>query len=300
MKKITIGIPAYNEEANIGLLLSDILRQKNLNKMVEEVIVISDGCTDSTTQKVLKMHNKHIRSVVQKKRKGLAKTLNHIFSLAQTEVLIVLNADARIRDMHFLSKLAKPVLDGKADLTSTKLVEVPSQNFFDNILSTGMIMKSQIVQSLKNGKNVLTCYGVARAFSKKLYTSIRVPVSVGEDAYSYFYAVTNGYRYSFVKNTEVFYKPSNNYSDHKKQTLRFFKSQEIMMGIFGENFVRNSYYIPTHIVLKALLTSISQKPLYTLLYIVTVIISKIADKFSHMQELDYWDVSKSSKEVHSL
>ena len=51
-QSITIGIPAYNEEANIKYLLKLLLNQKIKNAAIHEVIVVSDGSTDGTVLQV--------------------------------------------------------------------------------------------------------------------------------------------------------------------------------------------------------------------------------------------------------
>jgi len=53
MKKlitVSIGIPAYNEEANIGKLLSSLIKQKEAGFIIKEIIVVSDQSTDKTDE----------------------------------------------------------------------------------------------------------------------------------------------------------------------------------------------------------------------------------------------------------
>jgi len=297
MKDITIAIPAHNEEANISLLLQDILSQKNIRKLVKEIVVVSDGSTDTTTSEVSKVKSSLVKLVVQRKRRGLAKTLNHIFSIAKTDILVVLNADAHIQSKDFIEKLTLPIKKGRADLVSVKLTEVPAVNEFEKILYTGLTMKSSMVQSWRRGNNALTCYGVARGFSRKLYSSLHIPQSIGDDAYTYFYAITNGFSYSFVKNAEIFYRPSTNYKEHRKQTLRFFTSQSIMKKTFGREIVEPNYKIPVRLIIKELFSSIMRSPMYTILYLGTVLMSKIISLFTRTDNVDYWEVSESSKKL---
>ena len=49
-KKLTVsvGIPAYDEEANIKSLLEAILQQRQENFILKSIIVVSDGSTDRT------------------------------------------------------------------------------------------------------------------------------------------------------------------------------------------------------------------------------------------------------------
>ncbi|MDO9069118.1 MAG: glycosyltransferase, partial [Deltaproteobacteria bacterium] len=51
--KISIGIPCYNEAANIEKLLDRLLMFDANGYSLEEVIVIASGCTDDTTGLVL-------------------------------------------------------------------------------------------------------------------------------------------------------------------------------------------------------------------------------------------------------
>jgi glycosyltransferase involved in cell wall biosynthesis len=45
---VSIGIPAYNEEKNIGRLLTAILNQKTYNVEIDQIVVVSSGSTDKT------------------------------------------------------------------------------------------------------------------------------------------------------------------------------------------------------------------------------------------------------------
>ena len=110
--------------------------------------------------------------------------------------------------------------------------------------SFGMDIKRKTVESINNGVNVYTCCGLARAFSKKLYSTMRFETSIGEDAFSYFYVIINLFSYQYVKNTSVFYKTSSEFTQHQRQTLRFFESQKIMKKRFGEGRVTDEHTIP--------------------------------------------------------
>lgn len=57
MKKltVTIGIPAYNEEQNIGHLLVNIFNQSTSIAILDEIIIVSDGSTDNTIKAIKKI-----------------------------------------------------------------------------------------------------------------------------------------------------------------------------------------------------------------------------------------------------
>ena len=47
--RLSVGIPAYNEEANIGRLLKALLNQELPRWLkLEEIVVVASGCTDRT------------------------------------------------------------------------------------------------------------------------------------------------------------------------------------------------------------------------------------------------------------
>jgi glycosyltransferase involved in cell wall biosynthesis len=56
--EISIGIPAYQAEGNIGRLLRSLSVQKERNILVEEILVYADACTDNTVSEVKKVRNK--------------------------------------------------------------------------------------------------------------------------------------------------------------------------------------------------------------------------------------------------
>src|SRR5581483_4256735 len=74
----SIGIMAYNEEANIGRTLQSVLAQTGPSIIINEVIVVASGCTDRTIPIVTEMATQEvrIRLFVQEKREGKASAIN--------------------------------------------------------------------------------------------------------------------------------------------------------------------------------------------------------------------------------
>ena len=69
---VSIGICAYNEEQNIGGLLSALLKQRAKTVLIKEIIVVSSACTDNTDWIVKEYSKKYkrVKLVTQKVRKG--------------------------------------------------------------------------------------------------------------------------------------------------------------------------------------------------------------------------------------
>ncbi len=96
--KVTIAIPAYNEEKTIKKTLESVI---NLNypKELVEIIVVNDGSKDRTEDEVKRFIKQNSKSniIYQKtKNQGKAAALNYALSIATGEYFICLDADSHV------------------------------------------------------------------------------------------------------------------------------------------------------------------------------------------------------------
>ena len=91
----SIGIMAYNEEANIGRTLRAVLEQQGPSVRIEEVIVIASGCTDRTVPTVaeIALQEPRVRLCIQEKREGKASAINLFLKQASSPVVVLIGAD---------------------------------------------------------------------------------------------------------------------------------------------------------------------------------------------------------------
>lgn len=296
LSSVSIGIPAFNEEANIGFLIEDLLIQNQSKYSIKKIIISSDGSTDRTIQILKGFRNKKIQILDNKKREGVAKRENQIFEKANSNILVLLNADIRIKDHKFLEKIVLEMSSKKVDLISANAKELEPKLFFEKVLLISTRIKNFAFERYNHGKNVYTCHGQARAFSKRLYKSLHFKSSIGEDAFSYFYCIKNGFTYSFVKNTETIYKLPSTLKDHEKQSIRFFQSQKLLENDFDKQFIVSEYSIPRSLLIKGALTTLEKFPIYTILYLGIVIYLKIKSLLVNKIE-DMWEISTTSKGI---
>lgn len=88
-KKVSVIVPAYNEEGVVDNLLRDL---KNSSFAVGETIVLDDNSTDSTYEVAKKMN---VIAVRNETKLGKAATLNKGARMAQGDILVVFDADNR-------------------------------------------------------------------------------------------------------------------------------------------------------------------------------------------------------------
>ena len=298
MFKITIGIPAYNEQNNIGNLITDLKVQKATNILIEKVLIVSDGSNDSTVTIARKAKWGIVKVVEGRNRLGKAQRMNEIIKNTKSDILVLLDADIRIKDNNFIEKIVKPIRLGQADLTSSDIREVPQESFFAKVIAFGMNYKRQVFNTYMGGTNFFTCHGTARVFSRPLYKSIRFLESVGEDLYSYLFAIRNGFKYKFVPEAVIFYKLPETLSDHDKQSSRFFRSPKIMEDKFGKEFVVEHTKWPKFRFIIYGLKLAFKYPIYSFAYqaitLFLILKSKLNDQSSRT---DLWKIASSSKNI---
>jgi glycosyltransferase involved in cell wall biosynthesis len=90
---VSVIIPAYNHEAYIGEAIASVLAQELADF---ELIVIDDGSTDATAERIQAFDDPRIRFFRQENR-GAAATLNRGLELARGRYLAILNSDDRYR-----------------------------------------------------------------------------------------------------------------------------------------------------------------------------------------------------------
>jgi glycosyltransferase involved in cell wall biosynthesis len=107
--KIVIGIPAFNEEENIGKIIV------KLEKIADEIIVCDDGSSD-LTGKISKRMGATI--ITHPKNLGYGAGIRSIFLKAKemnADILITFDADGQHR-IEDIQKVIDPILNNKSDI----------------------------------------------------------------------------------------------------------------------------------------------------------------------------------------
>ena len=106
---ITIGIPAFNEEQNIGKIII------TLKKITKDIIVCDDGSSDLTREIAEGLGAKVISHT---KNMGYGEAIKSIFNEAkkkESDILVTFDADGQHRPEDIMS-LTKPIIDQHADV----------------------------------------------------------------------------------------------------------------------------------------------------------------------------------------
>lgn len=119
IEKLSILIPAFNEENTIAQVMKRVAEIELINEIKKEIIVVNDCSTDSTEQEIQKFISENLNTDVKYfkhvENRGKGAAIQTAIKNATGEYLIVQDADLEYDPQEF-NILLKPVVDGYADV----------------------------------------------------------------------------------------------------------------------------------------------------------------------------------------
>jgi len=110
--EVSIIIPTYNEEENIGKVLQEI-EQVRLFLPLTELIVVDDGSVDKTVDKVRRFPS--VKYVRHEKNRGKGAALRAGVKIATGNIFVIQDADLEYPPSN-IPKLLEPILNNRADV----------------------------------------------------------------------------------------------------------------------------------------------------------------------------------------
>lgn len=168
--EVTIGIPAYNEEKNIGVIIAE------LYNITKNIIVCNDGSTDKTgiiAEKMGALVINHERNL------GYGASIRSLFLKAKennSDVLVTIDADGQHR-IEDIKVVLEPIFNNKADLVIGSRFLDKNQKNIPSYRKAGIKAITKLTNTALD-RNITDSQSGFRAYNKQVLSQI-VPSDYG-------------------------------------------------------------------------------------------------------------------------
>jgi len=107
---ISVVIPVYNEENSIKNVIDRIPNHQRY-----EIILVDDGSTDKSFEKVKVIKNRYIKVVKHKSNKGYGAAILTGIKYATGDIIVTMDSDGQ-HNPEEIQKLIKPIINKQADI----------------------------------------------------------------------------------------------------------------------------------------------------------------------------------------
>ncbi|MDB5238798.1 MAG: hypothetical protein JWO00_133 [Candidatus Parcubacteria bacterium] len=296
---VSIGIPAYNEEKNIGALLSALKEQVCSSFILERIFVLSDGSSDKTAEivKGFARTDAKVTLVHDARRLGKIARLDDLFKDAQSDLLIILDADIIPAHGLVLSELVNAFRDPRVGLAAGFEIPYRPTTLAEKGFYGWNLVWLDIRKRYNKGISVHNNPGSVFAMSKALYKNTEIPPkSIAEDEFIFFRARQLSLGFAWVPSATINYRLPKALPEYLKQSARYISTKEKMFEHFGKG-IETEYRIPAGLKIGSLLRTFGTHPLMTSLGVSLQAIVRVYTLFRKHSLFtnNTWEAARSTK-----
>lgn len=283
---------ALNEERNIKNIVGDLLAQKESNFCIKEILIASDGSSDKTVKLIKEFKDSRIVVFDYSSRRGKSFRLSQLFLKAKGEILIQVDADIRLGGKTVFRYLIEPFLvNTKIGMTGGNSLPQASVNFVQKMIASSIRPYVKLRKSCRS-----LSVGPLLAFRRKLARSIKYPENiVGEDVYSFFSCLVQGFEYQYVEGAICYYKLPTSAAEHIKQNTRFLEAPSRMTHFFPAKLVSTEDRVPVVLFVVYLLQELVFHPVLSLSIFIINLYCRILVLLKMEKMNSSWTIAVSSK-----
>jgi len=160
--KLSIVIPAYNEEKTILEVIKKV-KKVRLNNVTKEIIIVDDFSNDGTEKILSRIKDKSIKIFFHKKNVGKGSAIRTGLNHATGDVILIQDADLEYDPVEY-GKLLNPIMENKTkvvygsrlDAIKRNLKKMYKLHYFGNLFLTIMtnILYGAKISDMETGYKV--------------------------------------------------------------------------------------------------------------------------------------------------
>lgn len=323
-KRVTVGIPSYNEEINISNLLRSIIelnksenqselsnydssdgkkeysnssrdnKISSLKDFAISEIIISDDSSDNTCRIVEAIAAENptlsIKLLHHDNRRGVAAAWNEIFRKATGEIIVLYDADIII-DNSTTANLVQSITDGIGLCASNSMPLVLK----GSIISRASVFIAEWLRWVrKSGLSQYTVMGRALSILSHVAKRITIPENViALDLYLQCKVLELGFKVIYSDKALVRFRPPDNIKDFSSQIIRATNGHKQIRHLLTSPCIR----LPFRSGLVAAIKSIVQDPKGVVYLIYCYSLLPFYKKSLKATNSAKWDIAKSTKRL---
>lgn len=132
MEKLSIIIPAYNEQDTIEEVLRHVKAAK-VSGVKKEIIIVDDASTDSTPSILRSLKGKDFKVITHRKNAGKGAAVRTGFKSSTGDIFLIQDADLEYSPSDYPALIA-PILEGKTQVVFGSRIESIKRNLRDMYL----------------------------------------------------------------------------------------------------------------------------------------------------------------------
>lgn len=287
----SIGVMAFNEEANIGQLLRSLSSQRTVSVTVREIIVVASGCTDRTQAIVRSWAagDPRIRLIVQQSREGKASAINEYLRCTTEDIVVLCSADL-VPANSAIEELVAPFSDPELGITCARPVPVNDPDTF-------MGFAAHMLWNLHHEINLLSFKAGEMIAFRRIFQ--RIPYDTVVDEASIEPVIRGqGYAVRYVPSAIVYNKGPDTARDFMAQRRRIYNGHLAVRCVLGYTVsTMNSWR-----VLRIVLRSLDWRPkqfLRTWIVVGLEAYCRLLGRQDYKKRRDHrvWQIASTTKEV---
>ncbi len=261
-ERVTIGIPAYNEERNITVLLENLRRQAA--GFDHEILVVSDGSSDGTNELVQKfaMSDPSTRLIVHSRRFGKAEVINTIIREACGNLIVLVSGDTQPSTGSVNNLLDVLRKDAGTGLVWAKPRPVSAdEGLVAHIGRVCFNLHSKLMTRLEQLGELKHSTGELLVFRRGIVDRLP-PDCVNDDEYLALATVRRKFKVRLASDTEVRFVLPSNIREYLRQRRKWVYGHMQMKRIAGEfpSVMEFSFGRNPRLVVKAIADQLIENP----------------------------------------